>query len=87
MNILKAIGKNSFRYILAIMWCMFAMAYITAITFMKVPELNMRIADSVHGFIMGTVVSAVMQFYFGSSQGSADKTELLKGEKTSGENI
>lgn len=75
-------GKNSMRNILAIMWSIFAMRYTYEITFGAVPESGIRFADVSQGFIMGTIVGGVISYYFGSSQGSADKNELLKDKPT-----
>jgi hypothetical protein len=67
-----------FIYYLAIFWSLFAATYVGAITFGKIPEENIRFADTVLGFLLGTVVASVLNFFFGSSKGSRDKTEMLE---------
>lgn len=37
-----------------------------------------RMIDTVLGFLLGVGLSAVIQFFFGSSQGSQDKTDQIK---------
>jgi hypothetical protein len=74
-------GKNSMRAVIAIISIIFAFGYTIAITFIPIPENNIRFADVSQGFIMGTIVSGVIGFYFGTSQSSADKDELLKESK------
>ena len=68
-----------FVYILAAFWSVFAVGYIILITVADIPEKNVRFVDTILGFLLGTVVATVLNFFFGSSQSSKDKTkELLK---------
>jgi hypothetical protein len=68
-----------FVYRFAWLWSFFAISYIFVITVCNIPEKNIRFVDVVLGFIMGTVISTILNFFFGSSQGSKLKTnELLK---------
>ena len=55
-------------------------AYIFAITFAEIPDGNHRFADTVLGFLLGTGLSAIINFFYGSSKGSADKTDALHTE-------
>lgn len=52
----------------------------------KFPAESWRIIDTVLGFLLGIGLSAIIQFYFGSSSGSAKKSEdisnLLKGQSS-----
>ena len=74
----NAISK-SFIYLLATFWSLVAAGYIFMITMIKIPVDNVRFADTVLGFILATVVATILNFFFGSSQGSKLKTnELLK---------
>jgi hypothetical protein len=66
-----------FVYQFAWLWSAFAIGYITMITICTIPEKNIRFVDVVLGFIMGTVVSTLLNFFFGSSQSSKDKTKEL----------
>jgi hypothetical protein len=66
-----------FVYQFAWMWSAFAIGYIILITTYSIPEKNIRFVDVVLGFIMGTVVSTLLNFFFGSSQSSKDKTKEL----------
>ena len=66
-----------FVYNFAWYWSIFATAYIIIITTVNIPEKNIRFVDVVLGFIMGTVVSTLLNFFFGSSQSSKDKTKEL----------
>ena len=66
-----------FVYQFAWLWSSFAIGYIILITTYNIPEKNIRFVDVVLGFIMGTVVSTLLNFFFGSSQSSKDKTKEL----------
>jgi len=62
-----------FIYIFATFWSIFAAGYIAFITFGTIPPDNQRFADTILGFLLGTVVATILQFFFGSSMGSKDK--------------
>jgi hypothetical protein len=66
-----------FVYQFAWLWSVFAIGYIILITTYSIPEKNIRFVDVVLGFIMGTVVSTLLNFFFGSSQSSKDKTKEM----------
>jgi hypothetical protein len=69
-------AKN-FIYLFAIVWSVFAMLYISFITFYTIPQASQRFADTILGFLLGTIVSAIIQFFYGSSMGSKNKDEIL----------
>jgi len=62
-----------FIYIFATFWSIFAAGYIGFITFGTIPPDNQRFADTILGFLLGTVVATILQFFFGSSMGSKEK--------------
>lgn len=59
--------SKRFVYVLSGFWSLFAVAYITWITFATIPSDNVRFADTILGFLLGTVVSTIINFYLGSS--------------------
>ena len=67
------IFSKRFIYIFATFWSLFAAGYIAFITFGTIPEDNQRFADTILGFLLGTVVATILQFFFGSSMGSKEK--------------
>ena len=69
--------SKRYVYYLASFWSIVAMVYIFMITFMTIPEANVRFADTVLGFLLGTIIATVIQYFLGSSKGSADKTAQL----------
>jgi ABC-type nitrate/sulfonate/bicarbonate transport system permease component len=67
-----------FKYAFAALWSVFSMGYITIITMTDIPEKNIRFADTVLGFLLGTIVSTIIGYFFGSSQSSKDKDAAIK---------
>jgi hypothetical protein len=59
-------------------WSLCAAVYIGFITFSIIPETNVRFADTILGFILGTVIATMLNFWFGSSIGSKEKAEALR---------
>jgi hypothetical protein len=58
---------SHFNPMLATFWSVVSAVYIAFITFATIPENNVRFADTVLGFILGTVVATLINFYFGSA--------------------
>jgi hypothetical protein len=54
-------------------WSILSAAYIGFITFGHIPESNIRFADTILGFVLGTMVASMFQFLLGSSLGSRAK--------------
>ncbi len=71
-------GKNYMRSMLALLLIIFLMGYLVYVTIHPIPQENQHIVDMVLGFVMGTMGATIINFYFGSSQGSAEKNEILK---------
>jgi len=78
-----ALGQNDlfakrFIYYFATFWSISAALYIAFITFGDIPEANVRFADTILGFLLGTIVATIVQFFFGSSDGSKQKYGTLE---------
>ncbi|GAB1535631.1 hypothetical protein ADMFC3_12620 [Geovibrio sp. ADMFC3] len=69
--------SKRFVYYLALAWSLFAFVLIPALIFCPIPPENIRLADTVVGFLLGTIVAAIIQFFFGSSNDSDKKTEIF----------
>jgi uncharacterized membrane protein YqgA involved in biofilm formation len=67
--------KFSKRFVmyLTIFWSVAAVTYIGFVTFGTIPENNVRFADTILGFLLGTVVATMLNFWLGSSIGSKEK--------------
>jgi hypothetical protein len=64
-----------FTYYFITVWSVFAMTYIPFITFNAIPQENVRFADTILGFMLGTVMASMFSFLLGSSFGSRQKDD------------
>ena len=59
------IFSKRFVYYFATFWSVFAVTYILVITLVNIPEKNIRFADTILGFILGTVIATILNFFYG----------------------
>jgi len=64
-----------------------AFLYIFAASFLEIPKENTRFVDTVLGFILGTVVSTIVQFYYGTSRGSQIKDAMIANMRSFVDNL
>jgi hypothetical protein len=76
--------SKRFVYYFATFWSIAAALYIAFITFGDIPESNVRFADTILGFILGTIIATIVQFFFGSSMGSKEKEQFIERRKYDG---
>ena len=69
--------SKRFVYYFAAYWSVCAVIYIACITFAPIPQANLRFADTILGFLLGTVVATILNFFFGTSKSSQDKTDKM----------
>ena len=70
--------SRRFVYYFATFWSVCSALYIAFITFGEIPEANVRFADTILGFLLGTIVATIVQFFFGSSDSSKQKDGALE---------
>ena len=70
-----------FVNILTMVWTLFSMVYLSAVTFFVVPDGNNRNVDLILGFLIGTAISSLLSFHFGSSRSSVQKEKFIEGLK------
>jgi len=70
--------SKRFLYYFSTMWSLFAILYISFITFGDIPPENVRFADTILGFLLGTLVAQVFNFFYGSSAGSKKNGEAIR---------
>jgi len=73
--------SKRFTYYLASFWSIITTIYIFCITFINIPLTNVRFSDTILGFLLGSVIATLINFFFGSSKTSQQKTELLLKSK------
>lgn len=79
---IAALGQDDlfskrFVYYLAAAWSLFAMLYFTGVTFIKIEPAGQRVADTVLGVLISSVLGGIMAYFYGSTKNSAEKTRLL----------
>ena len=71
-----------FVYYFAWAWSGVSALYFFCVTFITMPDGARDFANIILGFLLGTAISSVFNFFYGSSKSSADKTNaLVKGMK------
>lgn len=72
--------SKRFIYYFAIGWSIFAALYFTAVTFQwfgGVAPAGQRMADTILGVLIGTVITGFFQFFYGSNSRSQKKDEVI----------
>jgi len=69
--------SKRFIYYFAFFWSIVSVAYIFLVTIYDIPKTNQRFADTILGFLMGTIISGIITFFYGSSLGSKSKDNIL----------
>ena len=59
--------SKRFVYYFAMFWSVFAVIYIGCITFVEIPKENVRFADVIIGFLLGTIIATIIGFFYGNS--------------------
>lgn len=65
--------SKRFIYYFATAWSLFAMSYLLLITLVDIPADNQRFADTILGFLLGTIIATIVSYFFGSSRSSHGK--------------
>jgi len=79
---IAALGQDDlfskrFVYYLAAAWSLFAMAYFSCVTFWPPSAAGQRIADTILGVLISTVLGTILAYFYGSTKNSAEKTRLI----------
>ncbi|MEM5546959.1 hypothetical protein [Pseudoalteromonas fuliginea] len=68
--------SKRFIYYYAWFWSVATVIYIGCITFLSIPDTATRFADTILGFILGTVVASILNFFFGNSRDNSRRNEI-----------
>jgi len=69
--------SKRFVYFFALAWSLFAMAYFTAVTFIQLSAPGQRVADTILGVLITSVIGVMVTYFYGSTKNSLEKTRLL----------
>lgn len=72
--------NRRFLAVFALFMVAASFAYIAAITFLAVPKENQRFADTVLGFLLGTLLGTLITFFYGSSKSNQSKDAVIAGQ-------
>lgn len=67
---------RNFLYLYATFWALYSAGYFAGVTFLSLPLGNLRFADLILGFIMGTVIGGIISFFYGASLKQPKQTGL-----------
>lgn len=67
-----------FVYWFSIAWSLFAMGWFCLVTFYAVPKDNVTTANLITGFLIGTAVASIFQFFLGSTSKSQAKDVTIQ---------
>ena len=70
--------SKRFLYFFAAGWSIFTAVYLACITFITLPTSSQRYADTILGFLLGTLLAGIFNFFFGSSSGSVKNGDVLR---------
>lgn len=70
--------SKRFLYYFSMAWSLATAIYIGFITFATIPPANVRFADTILGFLLGSVLGVIFQFFYGSSKNNQNKDETIQ---------
>jgi hypothetical protein len=73
--------SKRFVYLFALAWSLFAMAYFCAVTFVAIPPAGQRVADTILGVLISSVIGVMINYFYGSTKGSMLKTQIMASKR------
>jgi hypothetical protein len=67
-----------FVYIFIAAWSLFSMTFLLLVTLAEIPEANVRVVDTILGFLLGTALAAVFNYLLGSTARSSKKDDTIQ---------
>lgn len=72
--------SKRFVYYFAAAWSLFSMVYFMAVTFWPPAASGQRIADTILGVLIASVIGVMFAYFYGTTKGSAEKTRIIAGK-------
>lgn len=66
-----------FVYVFAALWSAFAMVFMLIVTLHDIPEKNVRMVDTILGFLLGTAIAGIFNFFLGTTYRSQKKDDTI----------
>jgi len=70
--------SKRFVYYFSIFWSLFAMVFMAAATLMDIPDKNTSTVSTILGFLLGTAVASIFNFFLGTSKSSQTKDATIQ---------
>lgn len=74
-------AHNAFLYGFAYLWSVSSIVYIFCVSFVAVPEKNIRVVDTIVGFLLGTIIAGLIGYFYGASHVPEDSIPQLPTPK------
>lgn len=69
--------SKRFIYWFAVGWSVFAMGFMLIVTLCNIPEQNLRMVDTILGFLLGTAIAGIFNFFLGTTFRSQKKDDTI----------
>lgn len=69
--------SKRFIYVFAALWSLFAMAFMLTVTLREIPEKNAHAVDLILGFLLGTAIASIFNFFLGTTYRSQKKDDTI----------
>jgi len=63
---------------LATFWSLASIAFVFGVVFTEIPQENVRFADTIIGFVLGTIIATIIGFYYGASNPPEQPEEITR---------
>ena len=74
--------SKRFIYFFSATWSLFAMIYIVIVTMGNIPEKNVQIVYTVLGFLLGTAIASIFNFFLGTTVRNSKKDDTMNALST-----
>ena len=76
------LNKNLIQLILAVMGVVFSMGWFALLIFKDFPPENRDMINTITGALITVRLGQIYNYFFGSSKGSSDKTDVINNSNT-----
>jgi hypothetical protein len=69
--------SKRFVYYFAAAWSLFSMIYFVCVTFIPIPPAGQRIADTILGVLIASVIGVMFSYFYGTTKNSKAKDDTI----------
>ena len=70
--------SKRFIYWFAMVWSLFAMIFMAVVALCDIPPANTRAVDTILGFLLGTAIAGIFNFFLGTTYRSQKKDDTIQ---------